>query len=280
MSDSPPRATSPEPAAFLGSAGRQAIGPREVDHAARAHWEAEADAYQAEHGDFLGGDRGEFVWGPEGLTEEQARVLGPTAQLRGRRILEVGCGAAQCSRWLAAHGARPVGIDISVAQLRHARRSALPTPVVAASATALPLCSGAFDAAFCAYGALQFVGDLARLMAEVHRVLRPGSPWAFSVTHPIRWAFPDSPDVDGLTATGSYFDRTPYVERDSTGAAVYAEFHRTIGDYVASLTDAGFAIERVLEPEWPAGHTRTWGGWSPLRGGHIPGTLIVAARRR
>ena len=66
----------------------------------RGWWDANADEYQAEHGAFLGDDR--FVWCPEGLDEAEARLLG--TDLAGKRVLEVGAGAAQCSRWLAASG--------------------------------------------------------------------------------------------------------------------------------------------------------------------------------
>jgi SAM-dependent methyltransferase len=150
--------------------------------------------------------------------------------------------------------------------------------VVAATATALPFPGGTFDAAFASYGAIQFVADLRLLLAEVRRVLVTGGRWVFSVTHPIRWAFPDDPGSDGLTATGSYFDRTPYVETDETGVPVYAEFHRTLGDYVSALLAAGFTIEAVIEPEWPEWNHAEWGGWSPLRGTHLPGTLIIGCR--
>ena len=284
-----------------GSAGRAAIAAEEVDRAARAYWEAEADTYQAEHGAFLAGraelvvdsdveiDRIDyhnhgtdsapgFVWGPEGLAEDEAGLLGPVQGLVGRRVLELGCGAAQCARWLAALGVTAVGMDISVNQLRHARREQPPAPVVAATATALPFGDAAFEAAFAAYGAIQFVADLPRLLAEVRRVLVPGGRWVFSVTHPIRWAFPDDPGPAGLSVSGSYFDRTPYVERDGAGAAVYAEFHRTIGDYVVALVGAGFRIETMVEPQWPEWNEATWGGWSPLRGAHLPGTLIIGCR--
>ena len=131
---------------------------------------------------------------------------------------------------------------------------------------------------FSACGAVQFVADLPRLLDEIRRVLRPGGFWVFSVSHPVRWAFPDDPGPAGLTATGSYFNRTPYVERDATGAATYAEFHRTIGDYVSALVAAGFRIERMVEPEWPDWNDSTWGGWSSLRGTHLPGTLVIGCR--
>jgi len=110
----------------------------------------------------------------------------------------------------------------------------------------------------------------------VARVLRPGGSWVFAVTHPVRWAFPDDPE--GLTAVRSYFDRRPYVETDDDGAVVYAEHHRTLGDHVADLVGAGFRLERLVEPEWPAGHERTWGGWGPVRGALLPGTAIFVCR--
>ncbi len=290
-----------------GSAGRGAIDAAEVDRAARTYWESEADAYQVEHGAFLAdptavvfeaahhvgqvddrdgsaagagavGHGVGFVWGPEGLTEDEAALLGPAESLGGQRILEVGCGAAQCSAWLGARGARAVGIDISVAQLRHAHHLEPCPPVAAASATALPFRTGSFDAAFSSYGAIQFVADLGLLLTEVRRVLRPGGRWVLSVTHPVRWALPDDPGTSGLAVSGSYFDRTPYVERDDLGTAVYAEFHRTVGDYVAALCGAGLSVTELLEPEWPDWNTATWGGWSPLRGTHLPGTLIIGCR--
>lgn len=274
----PESAPLPPPAANTFAA-LGAIDPSEVDPAARAYWEEAAAQYQAEHGLFLGGPDGAgFVWGPEGLAEEAAQVLGPATALAGRRVLELGCGAGQCGRWLAARGADVLGVDISLAQLRFARTGPRPLPVVAATATALPLATGTFDVAFSSYGAVPFVQDLAALFGEVRRVLRPGGVWAFATSHPIRWCFPDDPGYAGLRASIPYFDRQAYVERDEAGRAVYAEFHRTLADYCNVLVAAGFTIERVEEPDWPAENESTWGGWSPLRGAIIPGTLIVRAR--
>ena len=86
-------------------------------------------------------------------------------------------------------------------------------------------------------------------------------------------------DPRACPSPGSYFDRSPYVEVDTPGGpAVYAEFHRTIGDYVSALRRAGFSIDTIVEPEWPEWNEQTWGGWSPLRGRHLPGTLIIGCR--
>ncbi|MGH3438327.1 MAG: SAM-dependent methyltransferase, partial [Sciscionella sp.] len=107
----------------------------------------------------------------------------------------------------------------------------------------------------------------------------PGGRWVFAVTHPLRWIFPDDPGPDGLTVSQSYFDRTPYVEVDTDGRPTYVEHHRTLGDYVGQLAEAGLRLERLVEPEWPEGHLKEWGQWSPLRGRYFPGTAIFCTSK-
>jgi SAM-dependent methyltransferase len=257
--------------------GRWDLDDDVTRNASRRSWDAWADGYQAEHGTFLR-DVG-FVWGPEGLDEADVRLLG---DVDGRDLLELGCGAAQCSRWLLTQGARPVGIDLSARQLQHARRideeSGYVVPVALADAVALPFLDGSFDIACSAFGAVPFVGDTATLMHEVARVLRPGGRWVFAVNHPFTWVFADDPGPEGLVARSSYWDRRPYVERDEAGVATYVQHHRTLGDRVRELVAAGFVVEDLVEPEWPAGHERLWGAWSPLRGAILPGTAILVSR--
>jgi hypothetical protein len=96
----------------------------------------------------------------------------------------------------------------------------------------------------------------------------------FSVTHPFRWALPDDGGAGGLVVTDSYFDRTPYVEEDSDGAAVYVAHHRTVGDRVREIVGAGLVLSDIVEPEWPADRHDEWDSWTPLRGRLIPGTAI------
>ena len=252
----------------------------ESARANRSWWDANADEYQAEHGEYLGDAR--FLWCPEGVFEDEARLLGDIA---GRDVLEVGCGAAQCARWLTDQGAHAVAFDLSARQLQHARRidqqSGRPAlRLVQAEATALPFADASFDVACSAFGAVPFVSDSALLMREVARVLRPGGRWVFSVPHPFRWALPDLPDDEGLVVRHSYFDRRPYVEQDEDGEATYVEHHRTVGDRIRELTAAGLAVRDVVEPEYPEQLGDRWGGgWSARRGRLLPGTAIFVTRK-
>jgi SAM-dependent methyltransferase len=248
---------------------RRDAGADETRRANAAFWDAYAPAYQADHAPDLGATS--FVWGPEGAREDDLRLLG---DVRGRDVVEVGCGAAQCARWLATNGARVVAFDISGEQLRHAVALGGGVPLVRAGAEALPFQDESFDVACSAYGALPFVADSAAVMREVARVLRPGGRWVFSVTHPMRWCFPDDAGPAGLTVSTSYFDRTPYVEQRADGSAIYVEHHRTFGDRVRDVVGAGLRIVDVVEPEWPEGHATTYEQWGPLRGRLIPGTAI------
>jgi SAM-dependent methyltransferase len=276
--------TGTEPAssteAALGAVGSTArpVPSAESQAASRTWWDADADSYQAEHGEFLGD--ADFVWCPENLREEDAKLLGDVA---GRRILEVGCGWAPCARWLARRGASVVGLDLSAGMLRHARmaaaRTGLAVPLVQAGAERLPFADGSFDIACSAFGAVPFVADSAAVMREVARVLRPGGRWVFAVTHPMRWIFSDDPGPLGLHVVQPYFDRTPYVEVDGNGRATYVEHHRTIGDRVREIVAAGLVLADIVEPEWPDGHARVWGQWSPLRGALFPGTAVFCCRK-
>ena len=254
---------------------RRMVDQGESAAANRSWWDTEATDYYAEHGEFLG-DAG-FVWGPEGCQESELHLLG---EVRGLRVLELGAGAAQCSRWLVGQGAIVVASDLSAGMLRQGAvlndRAGTAVPLVQCDALALPFAAASFDVVFTAYGAVPFVADSARVMREAARVLRPGGRFVFSTTHPFRWAFPDDPGSAGLTVTMSYFDRTPYVE-EVRGVATYVEHHRTLGDRVRELAAAGFRLVDLVEPEWPETNDAVWGGWSPRRGRLVPGTAIFVS---
>lgn len=247
-----------------------------------AWWDDNAQSYLEEHGHFLG-DIG-FRWCPEGLSEDEACLLGdiPALVSAGARFLEVGCGGAQCSRWLLQRGAHVIATDISAGMLAQAQelneRTGLNVPTQIADARELPFADESFEVVFTAFGAIPFVADSDRIHAEAFRVLTPGGIWVFSTSHPFRWVFPDDPTKRGLTAQRSYFDTRAYVERTEDGTISYAEHHRTLTTHFAELLGAGFVLETFLEPQWQAGNA-IWGAWGPERGAFLPGTMLMRARK-
>lgn len=145
----------------------------------REFWDRDADAYQAEHGGALA--HAPKAWGAYRIPESQLQVLG---ELRDRDVLELGCGAAQWSIALARDGARVFGLDVSGAQLKHARAADARLPLVAANGEDLPFPAASFDVVFCDHGALSFC-EPDVIVAECARVLRTGGLLAFCATHPL-----------------------------------------------------------------------------------------------
>lgn len=121
----------------------------------------------------------DFAWGLFGNSERRLRVLGDVA---GLDVVELGCGTAYVSAWLARLGARPVGVDLTPAQLDTARRCqqefGLSFPLVEANAEDVPLPDGSFDLAVSEYGACVWC-DPERWIPEAARLLRPGGRLVF-----------------------------------------------------------------------------------------------------
>lgn len=245
----------------------------DLRRANRQWWDENASNYLDEHGTQLspGGEDSDFMWGPEGLSEGELGLLG---EIDDKLVLEVGSGAGQCSRYLTARGALAISLDVSTQMLSH---STLKAPVCA-DAVALPIANDVIDIAFSSYGALQFVEDSERLLYEIFRVLKSGGRWVVSLSHPIRWAFPDVPGPAGLIVDRSYFDTTAYTEHTDDGRLIYGETHRTIEQRIHEIIQAGLRLDTFKEIGWGNDpNRRSWGGWSRERGLKIPGTLILGA---
>ena len=115
-----------------------------------------------------------MTWGVFGVPESSLGTLG---DVDGLDVVELGCGTAYVSAWLARRGARPVGVDVTPAQLETARRCqdefGLDFPLVEASAEDVPLPSESFDLAVSEYGASIWC-DPHLWIPEAYRLLRPG----------------------------------------------------------------------------------------------------------
>jgi SAM-dependent methyltransferase len=240
-----PQPPAPEPGLADNNAPKVAppdAGLSEHARRNRAAWNAEADDYQARHGQQLAGDGGK-AWGTWNLPESELGVLGEVA---GRDLLELGCGAAQGSIDLARAGARPIGLDLSEGQLAHAHRlvrdAGVTVPLVQASAEAVPVADESFDIVFCDHGAMNFA-DPYRTVPEVARLLRPGGLFAFCHLSPIAdLCWPDDADRAGDQLVRDYFGMHRI---DAVDEVV---FQLPYGEWIRLFCANGFEILDLIEP--------------------------------
>ncbi|MBN1423285.1 class I SAM-dependent methyltransferase [Candidatus Fermentibacteria bacterium] len=187
----------------------------------------------------------------------------------GLRGLDIGCGEGHNTRLLASRGARVTALDIAGRFVRHAHEAERAGPLgisfLRASAVELPFPDAVFDFAT---GFMSFmdIPETGRVLAEAHRVLRPGGFLQFSLTHP---CFVDTPhrrnlrDENGVTyaiEVGDYFRNLEgeierWVFRDAPADATAGlapfeipRFNRTISQWLNLLIDSGFVLERAEEP--------------------------------
>jgi SAM-dependent methyltransferase len=222
----------------------------------RRAWDAESDAYQRKHRRVLTGAHA-LAWGVWRIPEKELKVLG---NVRGLRILELGCGAAQWSIGLAKRRARPVGLDGSHAQLLHARKGARSSrtriPLVQADGAFLPFRGSSFDIVFCDYGAMSFADPLLTV-PEAARVLRSGGLLAFSTTTPfLQMCWPDGEEKVGPTLKAGYFD----IHRVKWSADGTVDFQLPYGEWIRLFRDNGFSVEDLIEIRPPKGARSTFPG--------------------
>lgn len=202
-------------------------------------WDCAATQYQKE----FQPDPGVIPFGPD-LPDDGQLKLVPTT-LSGKRVLDLGCGAGQAVVAFAERGARVIGIDSSARQLAAARGLA-DGRGARVELHHDDLCALAFvpaesvDVVFCA-ATLDYVDDLGRVLRSVHRVMRPGAAFLFTLEHPL--ARPSTAN------TGAYDDPAPFeVARYGETFVVHP---RTVAETVAAVTRASLRIEALAEPVPP-----------------------------
>ncbi len=116
--------------------------------------------------------------------------LVPFDQFRGRRVLEIGCGAGTDLVRFARHGARVTGVDLAPSSIALAAKNfaleKLPAQLAVADGEALPFGERSFDLVY-AHGVVQYTTDDRALVRECRRVLRPGGMAVFQVYNRISW---------------------------------------------------------------------------------------------
>ncbi len=193
-------------------------------------------------------------WGIWSVPESQLRML--PADLAGKDAIELGCGTAYVSAWLARRGARVVGIDNSEAQLATAerlqRQYCFDFPLLHGNAEAVPYPDSSFDFAISEYGACLWA-DPQRWVPEAARLLRPGGRLVF-LTNSFLLSL-CMPAEEGVAATDRLLRPAFGSYRMEWPGDPGVEFHLSHGDWLRLLRGSGFEVEDLVEVRPPADAT-------------------------
>jgi SAM-dependent methyltransferase len=189
-------------------------------------------------------------WGTWGVPEDELEML--PADMTGMHAVELGCGTAYVSAWMARRGAAVTGIDLSERQLATARRLAdehdVPLRLLHGNAESTPFADESFDFAISEYGAAIWC-DPHVWLPEAYRILRPGGRLVFLGNHPLSHV---CTPLDGSETAERlvrpYFDMHQLdwtqVENDPGGV----EFSLPTSGWFALLRRTGFLVEDYREP--------------------------------
>jgi SAM-dependent methyltransferase len=218
----------------------------------RAAWQQWADEYKAV-GRRAWNDE-VLRWGMWALPESDLRLLKDVRP--GDGIIELGCGTASVSAWLARRGLQPVAIDLAPAQLATASQLqhefGIAFPIFCANAEEVDIDASTFDVAISDYGASLWC-EPGRWLREAHRLLRPGGRLIFLTNGAMLMTCtpPDGgPAEERLVRDYFSSSRVGRVEFGDDGPV---EFHLTHGEWVRVLRSSGFVLEDLIEVRPPPG---------------------------
>jgi ubiquinone/menaquinone biosynthesis C-methylase UbiE len=182
---------------------------------------------------------------PHNAYYERPATLSLLPEVKGKRVLDAACGPGIYAEWLLSRGAEVVAIDASPKMIELARRRLGKTADIRQADLAKPLTflsDESFDVVLSSL-TLHYIRDWRITFGEFYRVLRPGGSFVLSVGHP----FFDY----------TYFKSEKYFETELVGSEwkgfdgvkVYMPtFRRSLEETLNPLIEAGFHIERILEP--------------------------------
>ncbi len=215
-------------------------------------------------------------------------ILETLGDIKGKRVLDAGCGDGYLSRKLAKRGAVVTAVESSHRMLAFALAEEQCEPLSityhSGNIASLPfLADGTFDAVV-TNNVIQDAADFEGAFREFSRLLRTGGIYLHIVNHPCF-----STPVFGWVKNGEgkklyrkvdrYFDRGPFLVPwgPKSGMEPTIAFHRTLGDTVNFLISCGFRLLQLLEPEPP----ESWSTLYPERldGVRIPDFLVLVCKK-
>ena len=186
------------------------------------------------------------AWGIFAVPDAELGIL--PADCEGLRTVELGCGTAYVSAWLARRGARAVAVDPTPSQLQIARELqdefGLSFPLVRAPSEHLPFADDSFDFAISEYGAAIWA-DPYLWIPEAARVLRPGGELVFLGNSTLLMLC--VPEEEGIAAGRELLRPLFGLHRMEWGDPHSIEFHLSHGERIGLLRANGFEILDLME---------------------------------
>lgn len=225
------------------------------------------------------------VYGPLIETEDTLKLLD---EIKGKKVLEIGCGDGHSLLYMSQQGARELwGIDLSTVQIQcaeaflnnHGIAAKLFPAAMETDESNLP--KDYFDIVYSIY-AIGWSTDLHSTFRLIYDHLRPGGSFLFSWEHPFYSCL--SSESEQLVVKNSYSNEGSYITDNWRGKSPVVMYRRKLSTYINTLIKAGFVIEEVVEcdlaekfKEADASFSEKW--YSVFKARMMPTTMIIKARK-
>jgi len=211
---------------------------------------------------------------PHNAQYERPGLLSIMPPVKGKKVLDVGCGTGSLTSWLLGQGAEVIGVDASPDMLKHARNKMDNKVSFALHDITEPMDffeNNSFDLVTASL-VFHYVDKMASVFSELNRVLKPGGNLVFSVGHPF---------INSVKRPSENYYMTEVVSYDWVGFAddpvSVPVYKRPLQRYTEALAEAGFLIERLIEPT-PTDIFKQEKPGSYARHMKVPLFLVISAR--
>jgi len=182
---------------------------------------------------------------PHNAYYERPATLSLLPEVKGRRVLDAGCGPGAYAEWLVEHGAEVVALDANEKMVRLARQRLGSKAQVLLANLEQPLdflADGSFDVVVSPL-VMDYIRDWESAFREFHRVLRAGGCLVFSMEHPYS-------KYDYHRQTSNYYavELVEFTWRGFGKPVRVPSYRRPMSAVTNPLVKAGFILEQILEP--------------------------------
>jgi 2-polyprenyl-3-methyl-5-hydroxy-6-metoxy-1,4-benzoquinol methylase len=225
-------------------------------------------------------------YGPSSLGENELKLLG---DVKGKHVLDLGCGGGQNSIILAKMGAKVIAIDYSKEQLAYAihlaKKEKVKVEFINFDIEKIDRLkfSGKFDIIFSSY-TLQYVPNLTRLFKKLSKIIKLKGIFVFATLHPLFTSDWGKFKGKEYALVYDYFNvrKSVYTMKFGKKVAKVTAFIHNIMQISSSLNEAGFLIERIIEQNAIKNAKKTpyYDGWYDSKWLRWPHTVIFKAKKQ